>query len=83
MVNIIARSTKSSAGSVFAYSNKDDDSEDEEEEDEEVALQRVAQTCLDTMAITISSKYFVEPALALCAQVSLSLNIFLCRFLIF
>lgn len=67
MVSIIARSTKSSAGALFSYTTEET-GDDDDDDDGELDLQRIAQTCLDTMAITIPSKYFVEPALAICAQ---------------
>jgi HEAT repeat protein len=63
------------AGTLFSFggridfdgnNNKDDDDDDDDEEEEDIY--KLAQCCLDTMAINIPSKYFLEPALQLCAQ---------------
>lgn len=75
LASIIGQSSESSAGNLFNFaegtSHLDDDKDDE---DEEVDMQRLAQTCIDIMAVNVPSKYFVEPALAISAQVRLVSN---------
>ena len=76
-VTIIAKSTSSAAGSLFhvgndrpVVSNADEDDEKDEDFDENDEYQRIAQMCIDKMALKIPSKYFVQPALNICSQVS-------------
>lgn len=71
LVDMIAKS-EVGPGALYAVAtqnnhlNEDDD--DDEDYNSEVEVQQLAQTCLDTMAISIPSKYFSQPALNLCAQ---------------
>ena len=71
LATIIAHSKESAAGSLFAITDTAhvDKNTEEEDEDEEVDLQRIAHMCIDVMAVHIPSKYFVDTALAVCAQV--------------
>ena len=68
LANIIAQGD-SAAGSLFSLNEdgklKDEDDDDDEEDEN---LQQVAQSCVDTMALHIPSKYFVEPALQVSSQ---------------
>jgi hypothetical protein len=76
MVDMIAKSDSSAAGSLFSFGenqpddddNKDDDEDDEDFEEEALDVHRLAQTIIDCMAMNIRSKHFVPPALTLCAQ---------------
>lgn len=76
LATIIAEADDSAAGALFSFQStpvaaeagEDDDDDDDEDDDEEMDLQRLAQTIIDVMAINIPSKFFVEPALTLCAQ---------------
>lgn len=77
LMDMVAKEESSAAGSLFTFAHaedgvheEDDDEEYNEEEDEKLDVQRLVQTIIDTMAIHVPSKYFVEPALALCSQVS-------------
>ncbi len=66
------------AGQLFSFGGRldfdgegaggDDDDEDSED-DEENDINHLAQCCLNTMAMSLPSKYFVEPALQLCSEV--------------
>ena len=59
------------AGSLYVYASQNqhlNDDEDDGSYDPGVEVQQLAQTCLDTMAISIPSKYFTQPALNICAQ---------------
>jgi hypothetical protein len=63
------------AGSLFSFGGKlgfdevnDDEADDDDDDDDDEDMYRLAQCCLDQMAIHIPSKYFLEPALTLCAQ---------------
>ena len=72
LMGMIAQQDSSAAGSLFSFSAREgvlggEDDEDDEDEPE-MDVQRLAQTTIDCMAINVPSKYFVEPALALCAQ---------------
>lgn len=70
-VNIIAKSTKSAAGSIFSFMHEDKNLElDDDDEEEDEDMSRIAQTCINVMALNLSSKYFVQPALNICSQVS-------------
>ena len=72
LMEMIAKQDSSAAGSLFSFNARegvlggDDDEEDEDEP--EMDVQRLAQTTIDCMAINIPSKYFIDPALTLCAQ---------------
>ena len=76
MVDMVAKSDSSAAGSLFSFGEnrgaggEDDDDEDEDDDDFSNAMDvhRLAQTIIDCMAMNIPSKYFVNPALTLCAQ---------------
>eukprot|EP01039_Chlorochromonas_danica_P008516 gene8516-9389_t len=76
LMEIIAQDHSSGAGSLFAlpmpHNNTDGDDEDDEDDeaslDSALGVQRLAQSIIDTMAIYIPSKYFVETALGLCSQ---------------
>ena len=81
LVTLIAESKVSAAGALYSYGdsqktvNDDDDEDDDEDYSPEMSKQELAQTCLDSMALHISPKHFVQPALAICAQVgNLSLH---------
>lgn len=73
LMGMIAKEDGSAAGALFSVTPQhgilDEDDEDGDYAPD-VDVQRLAQTIIDTMAIYIPSKYFVEPALNLCAQVS-------------
>eukprot|EP01041_Mallomonas_annulata_P011769 gene11769-24669_t len=73
LVQMIASSKVSSAGSLYSYgemlNTKDEDDDDEDEDyNPEAEQQQLAQSCLDTMALNIPPKHFVQPALNTCAQ---------------
>ena len=75
MVDMVAKSDSAAAGSLFSFGqNKaDDDDNDEDDDDDDdfsnaMDVHRLAQTIIDCMAMNIPSKYFVNPALKLCAQ---------------
>jgi hypothetical protein len=75
LAEIIAKSDIKAAGSLFSYADNhgrlDTEQEDDDDDEDYAAdFQKMAQSCLDVMAISIQSKYFVEPALNLCAQVA-------------
>jgi hypothetical protein len=72
LMGMIARQDSSAAGSLFSFNAHDGilDDEDEEQDDPDLDVQRLAQTTIDCMAINVPSKYFIDPALALCSQVS-------------
>lgn len=60
------------AGSLYVYASQNQHLNDDDDDDESyspgVEVQQLAQTCLDTMAISIPSKHFTQLALNLCAQ---------------
>ncbi len=69
LMSLLASSTVSGAGSLFSFNETPvvgDDDDDEEDEDEGQDIQRTIQTIIDTMAIKIPSKHFVNDALELC-----------------
>lgn len=71
LMEMIAKQDSSAAGSLFSFNARDGilgDESDDDEDEPEMDVQRLAQTTIDCMAINVPSKYFVEPALALCAQ---------------
>jgi hypothetical protein len=71
-MGMIAKEDGSSAGALFAVTPKNgilDEEEDDADYSPDADVQRLSHTIIDTMAISIPSKYFVEPALNLCAQV--------------
>ena len=73
MVDMVAKSDSSAAGSLFSFGedkvrNDDDDDEDDDDFSNAMDVHRQAQTIIDCMAINIPSKHFVMPALNLCAQ---------------
>lgn len=70
MEMIAKRDDTSAAGSLFAFHGDTTvETGGASEDDETVDVQKYAQTMIDQMAIYIPSKYFADPALALCAQV--------------
>ena len=75
LVHLIASSKTSAAGALYSFPTSltsqkdDDDEEDDEDYNPESRQQELAQCCLDSMALNIRPKYFVEPALTICAQV--------------
>src|SRR5688572_21024817 len=71
LMEMIAKEDSSAAGALFCFSTPDgilDDEDDDEDESPDMDVQKLSQTIIDCMAINIPSKYFVEPALTLCAQ---------------
>lgn len=71
LMEMIAKQDSSAAGSLFSFNARDGilgDEESDDEDEPEMDVQRLAQTTIDCMAINVPSKYFVDPALALCAQ---------------
>jgi hypothetical protein len=72
LMEMIAKADSTAAGSLFSFNTREGvlgGQDDESDEDEpEMDIQRLAQTTIDCMAINVPSKYFIEPALALCAQ---------------
>jgi len=76
MVQMIAASDASAAGSLFSHHNHDgilkdeenDDDDDDEDYTPEMELTRLSQMIIDVMAISIPSKHFLQPALSLAAQ---------------
>lgn len=72
LVQLIAVSNASGAGSLFVM-DRTEKSAKENTEDEDVSddmlNQQLAQTVLDAMAIYIPSKYFTETALSICGTV--------------
>ena len=71
LIEIIASSESGAAGALYSFDRTSGGAgeEEEEEETEDAGLQKLCQMCVDRMAQSIPSKYFVEPALAFCAQV--------------
>jgi hypothetical protein len=72
LMEMIAAEDSSAAGSLFSFSNPSgilDEDDEDEDYSPEMDVQRLAQSIIDTMAIHVPSKFFVEPALALCGQV--------------
>lgn len=74
LMGMIAKEDSSAAGNLFSFTPAnngvlDDNDEEDEDYSPELDVQRLAQTIIDTMAISVPSKYFAEPALALIAQV--------------
>lgn len=69
MVDMVAKSDSSAAGSLFSCSSACDDDEDEDDDfSNAMDVHRLAQTIIDSMAMNIPSKFFVQPALNLCSQ---------------
>jgi hypothetical protein len=70
LMQMVAKQDSSAAGALFSFSAHDGILEDEKDDpdEEEMDVQRLAQSTIDCMAINVPSKYFVEPALALCSQ---------------
>lgn len=72
LMEMIAKADSSAAGSLFSFNAREGvlggEEESEDEDEPEMDIQRLAQTTIDCMAINIPSKYFIDPALALCAQ---------------
>jgi len=70
LMDMIAKDDASAAGTLFSFpSGNNGILEDEKDDDEEEGnTQRLTQQIIDTMAISISSKYFSGPALAMCGQ---------------
>lgn len=67
MASIIAKSTENAK--MFNFSETTGTLEEEEDdEDDETSMLQLAHMCIDTMALHIPSKHFIEPALALCSQ---------------
>jgi hypothetical protein len=71
LVQLIAKSNASGAGSLFVMNRQDKVKENEEEDDvdDDMLNQQLAQTILDSMAVYIPSKYFTDTALAICSSV--------------
>jgi hypothetical protein len=73
-VQAIASTNSSGAGSLFSstdrYMPNGEDDDDDEDYQPEMEVTELAQMCLDRMSLSISSKSFVGPALAVCAEVS-------------
>lgn len=75
LAGIIAKADTSAAGSIFSFAendgrlDRDGDDDDDEDYTPEMDIQRMAQTCIDTMAINVPQKHFVGPALTICSQV--------------
>eukprot|EP00602_Paraphysomonas_sp_CaronLab_P003188 CAMPEP_0185039098 /NCGR_PEP_ID=MMETSP1103-20130426/35595_1 /TAXON_ID=36769 /ORGANISM="Paraphysomonas bandaiensis, Strain Caron Lab Isolate" /LENGTH=964 /DNA_ID=CAMNT_0027577857 /DNA_START=417 /DNA_END=3311 /DNA_ORIENTATION=- len=70
-VEAIAKSDCSGAGTLFTTRNRPlEEEDDDDDEDYTLAMesQEIAQMCLDRMALSISSKAFVGPALNICSQ---------------
>lgn len=77
LVQIIALSNASGAGSLFVMDNsKALENEEEEDLSDDQLNQQLAQSILDSMAINIPSKYFTENALNTCSAVCM--HIFVC-----
>lgn len=72
LIQLIAVSDASGAGSLFVMDRADKVKENGEEEDldDDKLNQQLAQTILDAMAINIPSKYFTESAMSICSSVS-------------
>lgn len=72
MVALIAASDGTEVGSLFQLGNEKegilDDEDGDSDFDEEEGTGRNPQYILDTMALSIPSKYFVQPALGICSQ---------------
>lgn len=77
MVEMVAKSDSSAAGSLFSFGENrgasgEEEGEDDEDDDDDFSnamdVHRLAQTIIDCMAMNIPSKHFVNPALTLCAQ---------------
>jgi hypothetical protein len=71
LMMILAKDDSSAAGSLFSFAYEDKHVDDEDDEDynpDKVDIQRLVQSCIDQMAISLPSKYFVQPALNLCSQ---------------
>ena len=67
----IATSDSSGAGQMFRGEHRvGDDEDDDDDYTPEMEVEQIAQMCLDRMAMSIPSKAFVEPALAICSEVS-------------
>jgi len=75
-MQIVAQGNSKAAGGLFSLPNHedkvaagDDDEEDEDyDDDAEETIEKVALACIDSMALHISPKYFVNNALTLCIQ---------------
>lgn len=74
LVGVIA-SAKNSSGSMFVLAGDGihGDGDDDDSYDPDSDEQRLAQICIDGMALHIPSKYFVQPALQLCEEVSVNM----------
>jgi hypothetical protein len=70
LVQLIARSNASGAGSLFVMDRGSKENTDEEDLDDDQLNQQLAQSMLDSMAINIPSKYFTDAALKICSAVS-------------
>jgi hypothetical protein len=74
LIEMVAKSSGDAAGALFCFNQdepKTGDDEDEDydpDEEEEINIDRTIQTLVDTMAISIPSKFFLPIALQLCAQ---------------
>lgn len=70
LAGIIATSTESAKLFNFAETTgKLEEGDDEDlDDDGEMAMLELAHVCIDTMALHIPTKHFIEPALALCSQ---------------
>jgi importin-4 len=69
-VDIIAKSRGSAAGSIFSFIDDEKrikDGEDDDDEDEE-DMSKLAQSSINTMALNLPAKYFVQTALSICSQ---------------
>lgn len=66
LAGIIAKSTENAK--MFNLAETTGTLEEEEDIDDETAMLQLAHMCIDTMALHIPSKHFIEPALALCSQ---------------
>ena len=85
LAGIIA-SAEAGAGQLFAFGGRldfegdgapddGDDDDDSDYDEEEGDINQLAQCCLNSMAMHLPSKYFVEPALQLCDQVRFTVTI--------
>lgn len=73
LVKMIAKD-ETTAGTLYSFNAQhahatEEDDDDDDDFSPELEWQQLAQTCLDSMSINIPSKYFSQPALAVCAQV--------------
>jgi hypothetical protein len=68
MVEMVAKSDSSAAGSLFSSGAEEHDDDEDDDFSNAMDVHRLAQTIIDSMAMNIPSKYFVQPALTLCSQ---------------